>query len=138
MPRLISCAETIPAVLDRTKTETRRLGWWLDRNGRRLVLPGDHLIVCGKVMGRRAGEPLRRLAEVEVTNVRREPLRAITPEGVRAEGVADRWVHAVDRLDACFVRWYCGTFRCRPDTEVTVIEWRYRVSYEGPHAEVAA
>ena len=43
MPKLLSCAETEEAVLDRTKTETRRLGWWEDKNGRRLLLPGDRL-----------------------------------------------------------------------------------------------
>lgn len=41
MPRLISCAMTVDAVLDRTKTVTRRKGWWLDGRGRRLVVPGE-------------------------------------------------------------------------------------------------
>lgn len=152
MPRLISCAETIPAVLDRTKTQTRRLGWWCDRNGRRLVIPGDHLIVCGKVMGRRADEPIRRLAEVEVTDVRREPLVEITDLDVYAEGCADRvrlWSGYADGpgryyderpgdLARWFVGWYCETFRVTTGTEVTVIQWRYLVSHEGPFAEVTS
>jgi hypothetical protein len=54
-------------VRDRAKTVTRRVGW-------EFLKPGDHLTLCRKVMGRKAGEPLVRIAEVEVVAVRRERL----------------------------------------------------------------
>lgn len=79
MPRLMSAAFTEHAVRDRTKTVTRRAGWLF-------VRPGDRLTLCRKVMGRRKGEPLVRLVDVEVISVRREPLSAITPEDVAREG----------------------------------------------------
>jgi len=77
MSRLMSVAMTTDAVIERRKTVTRRKGWWLDRNGRRLLKPGDTLTLCRKVQGRKPGEPIERLAEVEVVSVRREPLCAV-------------------------------------------------------------
>lgn len=70
----MSVSMTEQAVIDRRKTVTRRKGWWLDKRGRRLLNPGDRLTLCRKVMGRKHGEPLVRLAEVGVISVRREPL----------------------------------------------------------------
>lgn len=67
MPRLMSVAYTEQAVIERRKTVTRRKGW-------RLLKPGDRLTLCRQVQGRKPGEPLVRLAEVEVVSVRREPL----------------------------------------------------------------
>lgn len=84
MPRLMSVAMTEQAVVDRIKTVTRRKGWWLDKNGRHLVKVGDRLTLCRKVMGRKPGEPLVRLAEVEVV----VPLDAVQrPVAVTVEPV---------------------------------------------------
>lgn len=118
MPRLLSVALTEPQVRDRSKTETRRLGWWEDKHGRRLLHPGDRLTLCRKVMGRKPGEPLVRLAEVEVTAVYRERLDAITPEGVAAEGFPEM-------TPGQFVVFFRQHMRCQPDTVVTVIRWTY-------------
>lgn len=74
MSRLMSVAMTTDAVIERRKTVTRRKGWWLDKNGRRLLHEGDTLTLCRKVQGRKPGEPIERLAEVEIVDVRREPL----------------------------------------------------------------
>ena len=46
MPRLMSVSLTEQAVVERRKTVPRRLGWWEDRNGRRLLKPGDRLTLC--------------------------------------------------------------------------------------------
>ncbi|WP_245668478.1 hypothetical protein [Nocardia xishanensis] len=96
----------------RTKTVTRRTGWTMLR-------PGDPLTLCRKVMGRRPGDPLVRIAAVEVVSTRREPLSAITTEDLAAEGFS--------KMDAAeFIAFFCATHRgCRPDTIVTRIEWRY-------------
>jgi hypothetical protein len=97
---------------DRSKTVTRRTGW-------RMLRPGDQLTLCPKVMGRRHGEPLDRITTVEVTDVRREPLNAITPADVTAEGFPRM-------TPAEFVRFFCAAHRgCVPGSEVTRIQWRY-------------
>lgn len=101
MTRLMSVALTEDAVRARRKTVTRRLGW-------HMLKSGDHLTLCRKVMGRRKDEPLVRICEVEVVDVRRERLSAL-----------DEWV-ASD-----FVEFFCEHMKCKPETEVTRIEWRY-------------
>jgi hypothetical protein len=112
MPRLMSVSLTEPQVRARVKTVTRRMGWLMLR-------PGDRLMLCRKVMGRRAGEPLERITEVEVVSVRREPLDAITLADVLAEGFPAM-------TPGEFVRFFCDSHRgCRRDSEVTRIEWRY-------------
>ena len=112
MARLMSVSLTEGQVRDRTKTVTRRLGWLM-------LKPGDRLTLVRKAMGLRKGEAVVRVAEVEVASVRREPLEAITPEDVKAEGFS-AWTPEE------FVMFFCGTHKgCEPGTEVTRIEWRY-------------
>jgi hypothetical protein len=112
VPRLMAASLTEPQVRARTKTVTRRTGW-------RMLRAGDQLTLCRKVMGRRKGEPLERITDVEVTSVRRERLDAITPADVVAEGFPQM-------TPAEFVSFFCATHRgCHPATEVTRIQWRY-------------
>lgn len=112
MARLMAVSLTEDQVRARTKTVTRRAGWLMLR-------PGDQLTLCRKVMGRRRGEPLERIASVEVLSVRREPLDAITPADLIAEGFPGMAVSE-------FVAFFCRTHRgIQPGSEVTVIEWRY-------------
>lgn len=112
MPRLMSVAFTEQAVRERRKTVTRRKGWTF-------LKPGDRLTLCRKVMGRKPGEPLVRVAEVEVVSVRREPLSHVVFTGeLDREGCGH--MSPGDFWDAYFapqgIRW-------RED--VTRIEWRY-------------
>lgn len=107
----MSVSLTEAAVVGRRKTVTRRLGWTF-------LKPGDRLTLCRKVMGRKPGEELVRLAEVQVISVRREPLHYVTTEDVAREGFPDRgprW----------FMEFFTGHMRCTPDTLVTRIEWVY-------------
>lgn len=109
--RLMSVALTEQAVIDRIKTVTRRRGW-------KFIKPGDRIQLCRKVMGRKVDEPLVKLAVVEVTSVRREPLHAITPGDVIKEGFP--------QLNAAeFIVFFCKHMQVTADTEVTRIEWRY-------------
>lgn len=119
MSRLLSVSMTEAGVVERRKRVTRRLGWWEDRHGRRLVRPGDELTLCRKVMGRKAGEPLVRLAQVRVVDVRREQLDAITD--------ADAVLEAVEGVTTAseFVAFYTAAMRITPSTTVTRIEWEY-------------
>lgn len=111
MPRLMSVSLTEDAVRRREKTVTRRLGW-------RHLKPGERLTLCQKVMGRKPGEPIVRLVDVEVVSTRRERLDAITDDEVEREGFPGRDA-------AWFLAFFTEHMRCQPDTEVTRIQWRY-------------
>jgi len=120
MPRLMSVAFTEQAVRDRTKTVTRRSGW-------QNLKPGDRLTLCRKVMGRKPGEPLVRIVDVEVVTVRRETLGLITQEDVAREGFP-----GMDRLD--FIqRFFIDAQGIHPGDDVTRIEFRY-IEDGGPDA----
>jgi hypothetical protein len=111
MTRLMSVALTEEAVRARTKTVTRRLGW-------RYLRPGERVCLCRKVMGRGPGEPLVRIAVVEIVDVRVEPLSAVTDDDVAREGFAGRSA-------GWFVEFFTTHMRATPDTAVTRIQWRY-------------
>ena len=112
MSRLMSVALTEQAVRDRRKTVTRRLGW-------RMLKPGDHLTLCRKVMGRRKDEPLIRICEVEVVDVRRE--RSGTS---RTRTSSERVSTSMSGRRP--IPWTLLRAReVQPDTEVTRVEWRY-------------
>lgn len=112
MPRLMSVAMTEEAVRRRTKTVTRRKGWAYLRAGERITL-------CRKVMGRRCGEPLVRIVDVQVVSVRREPLKSITAEEVAREGFPGMSPQE-------FVRTFFVVAQgIQPDDVVTRIEWVY-------------
>jgi hypothetical protein len=112
MPRLMSVAFTEQAVRDRTKTVTRRKGWAHLR-------PGERLTLCLKVMGRKKGEPLVRIVDVEVISVRREPLSAITADEVAREGFPGMSPTEFVR------RFFVEPQGIQPGDLVTRIEWAY-------------
>jgi hypothetical protein len=112
MARLMAVSLTEAQVIAREKTVTRRMGWLHARVGEQLTL-------CRKVMGRKRGEPLVRLAQVEITAITREPLADITPAELLAEGFPDMTAQE-------FIAFFCASHRdCRPDSHVTRIQWRY-------------
>jgi hypothetical protein len=129
----MSVAHTEQAVVERRKWVTRRTGWLF-------LQPGDYLTLCRKVMGRKKGEPLVRLAEVRVIDVRRERLDEIpwfdvTLEGLRLDDL-DAWglerrhgrMPAQDgpgSVEASFVRFFTAHMGGAPDQVVTRIEWDY-------------
>lgn len=84
--RNISFAMTTEQILNRSKTVTRRDGWLH-------VKAGDLLRPVDRVMGFKKGERSQPLLPdgwlIEVVDVRREPLDAITPEDVVREGFPD-------------------------------------------------
>lgn len=111
MPRLISFAETTEQVKNRTKTVTRRKGW-------KDLQPGTILRGVRKAMGLKKGEKVEDLAIIEVVDVRREPVCAITREDVVLEGFPDWWP-----LD--FITLYCRINDCDADADCTRIQFRY-------------
>ena len=119
MTRLMAVSLTEPQVRAREKTVTRRVGWLN-------LTPGTRLTLCRKVMGRRKGdhvEPLVKIVEVEVVDVRRERLNAIArePEGCTKEGFPE-WEASPGHFIDFFNRTHKGT---SPRSEITRIEFRY-------------
>lgn len=118
MPRLMSVNFTEDAVVHRQKTVTRRKGWTF-------LKPGDRLTLCRKVMGRKPGEPLVRLAEVRVVSVRREPLCAIAgPSDVGAAELAREGFPGMDVIEF-MRRYFVEAQGIGLLDEVTRIEWAY-------------
>jgi hypothetical protein len=119
MARLMSVAFTEAAVRDRTKTVTRRKGWLF-------LKPGDRLTLCRKVMGRKKGEPLVRIAEVEVVHVQRHTLSTLLtcdPQGAREEMALEGFPGVVPYE---FVRRFFVVAQGMDVGDfVTRIEWRY-------------
>lgn len=132
MPRLMSVAYTADAVIARRKTVTRRRGWLF-------LEVGDRLTLVLKSMGRRPGEPLVRLAEVEVVNVYRQRLDMLL---VGPLNQPLGWDWALEEMEregfpglepGAFVkRYFTDAQGMRPDAEVTRIEWRYLDDAEQP------
>lgn len=131
MPRLMSVAYTEQAVRDRSKTVTRRRGWWENKNGRRLLKPGDRLTLVRKAMGRKPGEPIITVAEVEVVSVEREELSVLTM--CPAYGAAEMTREGFPGLDPVdFIqRYFVDAQGMDPLATVTRIEWRYLDEQEG-------
>jgi hypothetical protein len=131
MARLMSVAMTADAVIERRKTVTRRKGWWEDKNGRRLLKPGDTLTLCRKVQGRKPGEPLDRLADVMVVSVRREPLCAVAGPYAFDQNGGTIWPEVIAEgfPDMCptefMLRFFIDAQGIAAMDDVTRIEWRY-------------
>lgn len=123
MGRLMSVAFTEQAVRNRAKTVTRRKGWWKDKRGRQIIKPGDTLTLCRKVMGRKPGEPLERICDVEVVSVRREPLMLMCYPGSSGETALEGFpgLTPEEFIDEYFVRAQGMSM----SDSVTRIEWRY-------------
>ena len=111
MPRNMSFALTTPQFRARTKTVTRRLGWWW-------LEPGELIMGVEKGMGLRKGETVTRLALIRVVSAQSERLDAITQGDVAREGFAD-----LSRAE--FVDMFCRHNRCAPKTTVNRIEFEY-------------
>lgn len=119
MSRLMSVAFTEAAVVARTKTVTRRKGWLF-------LKPGDTLTLCRKVMGRKPGEPLVRVAEVEVVSVRREPLHFVQYDGeLTKEGFPELEPTRILDGTGVFIKRFFEPQGLGPSDLVTRIEWRY-------------
>jgi hypothetical protein len=122
MSRLMSVAFTEKQVRNRTKTVTRRAGW-------KHAKVGDRLTLCRKVMGRKPTEPLVRITEVQIVDIRRERLRAMVDD--LDYGFAETTLEGFpegtpEHFPSEFIRkYFTDAQRMTLDDEVTRIEWRY-------------
>lgn len=120
MSRLMSVAFTEAAVRNRTKTVTRRKGWLFAK-------PGDRVTLCRKVMGRRKGEPLERIVDVEIVSVTRQQLGLVRAPGeLTKEGFPEleQWPGPFQGAQR-FIERYFEPQGLGWGDEVTRIEWRY-------------
>jgi hypothetical protein len=99
------------AILNRTKTVTRRLGW-------DFLQPGDILQACERCLGLKRGEPIRRLIKIKILSIHSQPLNQISQDDVVKEGYPD-WT------PDDYVRHFCKVFKVKPDTPINRIEFAY-------------
>ena len=111
MPRNMSFMLTKEQIRMRTKTVTRRLGWWF-------LKPGDVVWACEKCMGLKRGEKVKRICLIEIVDTHPESLTAITQE----ECVKERFPNITP---AGFVEMFTKFNQCKPDTIVNRIEFTY-------------
>ena len=130
MPRNISFALTTGQIRNQTKTVTRRLGWWKDKNGRQLLKAGDVLNACVKCMGLKPGESIERICQIKVVRVGREPLESMATCVAGPDSEAGKEGFP-EMTGADFVEMFCQHMGCKPGCEVTRIEFEYVDGGEG-------
>lgn len=111
MPRNMSFALTTEQFKRRTKTVTRRNGW-------QKLKVGDIINGCEKCMGIPKGEKIKRLGQIRILKVTREPLNEITQEDVIKEGFP-QWT------PRRFIKFYADHNKMQEDGPVTRIEFEY-------------
>lgn len=111
MPRNMSFTMTIDQIKNRTKTVTRRFGWWF-------LKPGDDIWAVEKVMGLKKGERVKKLRMLHVVSVRKEALNSIVYEDCVKEGFPE--MSSDD-----FVEMICRHYKCSPGRIINRIEFIY-------------
>ena len=79
MPRNMSFMLTTEQIRNKTKTVTRRLGWWF-------LKPGDILNACVQCQGIKKGEKIQKICQIRIISTREEPLSLIDKEDCIKEG----------------------------------------------------
>ena len=111
MPRNMSFMLTTKQIENKTKTVTRRLGWWF-------LKPGDILNACERCQGLKKGQKINKLCQIQVISTRTEHLNMITLDDCKKEG----FPHLTPWE---FVRMFKGEMDCKGYPEVNRIEFEY-------------
>ncbi len=111
MPRNISFALTTEQIIDKSKTVTRRLGWWF-------LKPGDILNACKKCQGLKRGEKIKRLCQIRIVHVRKVLLCNMEPLDYVKEGFPQ-----LDNDE--FVKMFTKEMKCDRAEFVNRIEFEY-------------
>ena len=111
MPRNMSFAMTTEQIRNRSKTVTRRFGWWF-------LKPGDTVNAVEKSMGLKKGEKVKRICQIRIISTRREPLDEISEFDVVDEGFPTR-------SPAQFVEMLVKHYGCKPDAICNRIRFEY-------------
>lgn len=81
--RNMSFSKTIEQARDRSKTVTRRWGWWS-------LKPGDRVQQVEKAMGLKLGDKVKKIHVIEIIDCHPEPLHCIHANECVLEGFPDR------------------------------------------------
>lgn len=109
--RNMSFMLTTEQMRDRTKTVTRRLGWWN-------VMPGELIQAAQQCQGLKRGETITKLCVIKINNARSEPLNRINAMDVIREGFPKMTPRE-------FIDLFCRANTCKPDVTVNRIEFEY-------------
>ncbi len=112
MPRNMSFALTTEQMRNKTKTVTRRNGWWF-------LKPGDVVNAVEKAMGLKKGENIKRISKIRIIDTRKIRVSQIDHEDLIREGLPHM-------SPAEFVGFFCDSHRgCSPDTIINRIEFEH-------------
>jgi hypothetical protein len=112
----MSFSLTTEAILNRTKTVTRRLGW-------SNLKPGEEFSACKKCMGLKAGEKIERLAVLRCVTNTPEPLHLMFDSKYGAEEAIREGFPQMTGTE--FVDMFCSHMRVTHDATVHRIEFEY-------------
>jgi len=121
MPRNMSFSKTTPQVRARTKTVTRRTGWWF-------LKPGEIVNAIEKGQGLKKGEEVVVICQIRIVSTRPEPLSRLIKDTAYGfgettkEGFKD---HPELQWPGVFAEFFCALNGCELDTEVNRIEFEY-------------
>lgn len=103
---------TTEQVKNKTKTVTRRLGWWF-------LKPGDILNAVEKCQGLKKGEKIKKICKIVVINTNSERLWDINQSELVAEGFPNL-------TSGQFIEMFCKSHKgCTPKTLVNRIKFKY-------------
>ena len=111
MPRNMSFMLTTNQVRNKTKTVTRRLGWWF-------LNPGDILNACEQCQGLKKGEKIKKICQIRVISTRRECLADM----VEGEQIKEGFPHMSSHE---FIQMFKREMKCTGWTLVNRIEFEY-------------
>lgn len=114
--RHISFALTTPQFRARTKTVTRRLGWWN-------LKPGEILMAVEKGQGLKKGEKVVRLGQIRIISAFGERLENMLIEPYGSEECVKEGFPGYHGAE--FVKTFCDHNNCKPDVVVNRIEFEY-------------
>ncbi len=111
MPRNMSFMLTTEQVRNKTKTVTRRLGWWF-------LKPGDILNSCEKCQGIKKGEKIQKINQIRVKSSQGEPLYFINHDECVKEGFPEM-------MPEDFIKMFTKEMKCDSSEVVNRIEFEY-------------
>lgn len=117
MPRNMSFFLTTNQVRNKTKTVTRRLGWWF-------LKPGEIINACVKCQGLGKGGKIERICKIRIVDVREELLN--TMASLDDYGEKEATLEGFPGLTGSeFVEMFCRNMKCEPYCIVNRIEFKY-------------
>ncbi len=111
MPRNMSFMLTTDQVRNKTKTVTRRLGWWF-------LKPGDIVNACVQCQGIKKGEKIQKICQIWVVKSEKENLSGMDKSECIKEGFPEM-------SPGEFVSMFCREMKCHRSAPVNRIEFEY-------------